>query len=78
MIDFPLAHETFRGIPVMVVPKSFVTWNKQVKFPRSKKKRIIKKFKKNRNNYKDVEHILMVKGKMCMTEERFNQFKLNS
>jgi hypothetical protein len=57
------------GIPVRVVDEKLLTWPVQYRFPRSKKKRIQKKWKKDKANYKPKQHVIMVKGGMWLTQE---------
>lgn len=50
------------GMRVFVSP--FCTARKQVRFPRSRKRRIIKKWKRRESNYQEVPAAYMVNGEL--------------
>ena len=56
------------GTNVIVVPEEYVTWPAQYRFPRSKKKRIQKKWRKNKQNYRPTTHAVMMNGKIAITQ----------
>lgn len=53
---------TFKGVPVYSSPHMPLTENRQFRFPRSKKKRIRKKWAKNPANYRESDVIWMISG----------------
>ncbi len=64
--------------PQLQIRKSFAiqAQNKQVRFPKSKKKRIRKKWRKDKNNYKDIETGIHDKANniIYLSEKMYNTY----
>ena len=66
----------YNGIPIQIVPEEYLMASAQFKFPRSKKVRIRKKWKKNKDNFRLSPHAIMVSGKMMVSQRMYEALKI--
>ena len=63
----------YNGMPVNVTPTAI--HRRQFRFPRSKKKRIRKKFAKNQDNYKSTPGAYMMMGRFIVHPAIYEKMK---
>jgi hypothetical protein len=73
--DVSSASESYEGIDIHYNPYVPKYKREQVIFPRSKRKRILKKFENNPANYKDVPHMYFMGGGIVCHPEIYAQVK---